>query len=151
MATKIRPIVFRVNDPGFVMNSSNATINNNVASWEGPNYPNGYDGEGKTLQIIVKEEGFTCNNIYLCYSSDTIGYGPPFINDVDNHAGHWLNPADSGSGTASIPVGTYNVSIIHNQAGASSDYGKYITLIRNGPDSTLDLTLLSKIELRIID
>lgn len=152
MATKIRPIVFRVNEPeGFVMDASNATINSNVAAWEGPNYPDGYDGEGKTLQIIVKEEGFTCNNITLYYSSDTGGYGPPLINDSDLHGGKWFNPADSGSGTASIPVGTYNVTIIHNQAGSGSGFGKYITLMRNGADSTLNSTLLSKIEFRIID
>lgn len=141
---------------GFVMDGSNATISNNKANWEGPNYPDGYDGTGKTLQIIVKEEGFTCNALTFKYTNSISGDGPEFITRDESHqysqAGTWYNPGDSGMGTASIPVGTYNVSIIANPAGAvSQGYGKYITMQRNGPDTTLDSALLSKIEFRIID
>lgn len=145
MATKIRPIVFKINEPeGFVMNAANATISNNLANWEGPNYPDGYDGTGKTLQIIVKEEGFTCAALGFKYTNSISGDGPGLI------SGSWNNPGDSGMGTASIPVGTYNVSIVANPA-TSLGYGKYITMQRNGPDTTLDSALLSKIEFRIID
>jgi len=146
MATKIRPIVFKIDEPeGFVMNASNATISNNTANWEGPNYPDGYDGAGKTLQIIVKEEGFTCATLGFKYTKSISTEGPELIS-----GGNWDNPADSGMGTASIPVGTYNVSIIANPA-TSQGYGKYITVRRNGPDSSLDSALLSKLEFRIID
>ena len=145
MATKIRPIVFKINEPeGFVMNAANATISNNTAGWEGPNYPDGYDGEGKTLQIIVKEEGFACYGLKLVYGNSLSGIGPGLI--VDGN-GIWVNP--TGDPTASIPVGTYNVSIIQNAAGGA--YGKYILLQRIGPDSSLDSELLSKLEFRIID
>jgi hypothetical protein len=130
------------------MNASNATISNNFATWEGPNYPDGYDGVGKTLQIIVKEEGFTCFSLQLQYANSIAGQGPGLI---DGSNGNWVNPNDDGHGTASVPVGTYNLSIIQNAAGSSSGYGKYITFKRVGPDSTLDSTLLSKLELRIID
>ncbi len=134
---------------GFVMDASNATISDNMASWEGPNYPDGYDGTGKTLQIIVKEEGFTCYSLQFMYANSISGMGPGLI---DGNNGAWINPGDVGGyGTTSIPVGTYNVSIIQNAAGTSSGYGKYITLKRNGPDWTIDSTLLSKLELRIID
>lgn len=129
---------------GFVMNASNATIESNVATWEGPNYPDGYDGVGKTLQIIVKEEGFTCYSLQFQYANSVSGPGPGLI---DGTNGAWVNP----NATDSIPVGTYNVSIIANVAGSSSGYGKYITLRRNGPSTTIDSELLSKIELRIID
>lgn len=145
MATKIRPIVFKVNEPeGFVMNASNAIMTGSYANWEGPNYPDGYDGEGKTLQIIVKEEGFTCYALHLAYANDLGRVGPGLI--VDGQ-GYWVNPA--GDPNASIPVGTYNVSIIQNASGGA--YGKYILLERLGPVGTLDSTLLSKLEFRIID
>ena len=130
---------------GFVMNASNATISNNKANWEGPNYPDGYDGTGKTLQIIVKEEGFTCATLGFKYTNSISSDGPSLISGTN-----WDNPGDSGMGTASIPVGTYNVSIVANPA-TSQGYGKYITVQRNGPDTTIDSTLLSKIEFRIID
>lgn len=129
---------------GFVMDASNATIESNVVTWEGPNYPDGYDGEEKTLQIIVKEEGFTCYSLQFQYANSVSGAGPALI---DGNNGAWVNP----NATDSIPVGTYNVSIIANIAGSSSGYGKYITLRRNGPDTTIDSALLSKIELKIID
>jgi hypothetical protein len=126
------------------MNASNATMTGGYANWEGPNYPNGYDGEGKTLQIIVKEEGFTCYALHLCYANSMGSVGPGLI---VNGQGYWVNPA--GDPNASIPVGTYNVSIIQNSAGG--DYGKYIILGRIGPDGSLDSALLSKLEFRIID
>lgn len=134
---------------GFVMNASNATIQSNTANWEGPNYPDGYDGIGKTLQIIVKEEGFSCNNLQFMYANSISGRGPGLI----DNSGMWLNPnADHiGGETVNLPVGTYNVSIIQNAAGTISGYGKYIALCRNGRDYSLDSTLLSKLEFRIID
>lgn len=140
MATKIRPIVFKIDEPeGFVMNASNATISNNLANWEGPNYPAGYNGNGKTLQIIVKEEGCSFANIqmYYCLTAGD-AQGPYFVTQWDNTS----FPAD-------IPVGTYTTTINDNVAGG--DFGKYITLRRNGPDTTIDSTWLSKIEFRIID
>lgn len=140
---------------GFVMDASNATISNYTANWEGPNYPDGYDGAGKTLQIIVKEEGFTCAALSFLYTNSISGQGPGFIVRDESHQyaqeGTWYNPDDTGSGTTSIPVGTYNVSIIQNAAGSISGYGKYITVRRNGPDTSLDSALLSKLEFRIID
>lgn len=130
---------------GFVMDASNATISNNVANWEGPNYPDGYDGTGKTLQIIVKEEGFTCAALTFNYANSISGSGPSLTNGSG-----WNNPGDTGMGTYSIPVGTYNVSIVANPA-TSMGYGKYITLQRQGPDRTIDSALLAKIEFKIID
>lgn len=55
---------------GFVMNASNiaGTYTYNTL-WEGPNYPEAWDGEGKTIRIIVSED------VTLPYSSFRIGYG----------------------------------------------------------------------------
>lgn len=131
---------------GFVMNATNAIIQSNTANWEGPNYPSGYDGEGKTLQIIVKEEGFTCYALRLDYTDRVANYGSVVI--VGSN-GSWINPNSQGGSSPSLPVGTYNLTMIHNSAGGNT--GKYITLHRIGSDNTINTTLLSKIEFRIID
>ena len=125
----------------FVMNADNATIVSNKGIWEGPNYPDGYDGEGKTLQIIIKESGCSFANLSLYYlnAADGTTNGPYAVQA-------WNNPSgDYGD----APVGTYTTTLASNQAGGI--YGKYLVLQRNGPDYTIDSTWLSKIELRIID
>lgn len=144
MATKIRPIVFRVNEPeGFVMNASNASIANNNAGWESPTYPNAYDGEGKHAQIIIKESGCSFANLNLIYADGLNSAGGPYAISA------WPNP--TGDAYADAPVGTYDVTLLSNLAGTSGDIGKYLVLTRQGPDTTIDLNWLSKIEIRIID
>lgn len=140
MATKIRPIVFRVNEPeGFVMNASNATIGNGTAGWESPSYPNAYDGNGKTAQIIVKESGCTFYQIEIKYSTGiTAGDGPSAI--------QFTNPTDTAG---EVPVGTYTATLSSNIAGG--DYGKYLCIKRYGDDTAVDASFLSKFEIRIID
>lgn len=126
---------------GFVMDASNATISNNYAIWEGPNYPDGYDGEGKTLQITIKESGCSFANLSIYYNStDKTNYkGPQALNA-------WNNPSgDYGD----APIGTYTTTLSSNPAGG--DYGKYLVLERSGPVYTIDSAWLSKIEFRIID
>ena len=112
---------------GFVMNASNvANIANYKAFWEGPNYPSGYDGNGKTLQIIIKESGCTFANLTLCYVDNNNGqYTGPYAVQA------WNNP--SGDYLVEAPVGTYTVTLSENLAGG--DYGKYISLQRNGPEA----------------
>ena len=127
---------------GFVMNADNATIISNKATWEGPNYPDGYDGEGKTLQIIIKEAGCTFANLSIYYlnAADGTTNGPTALSA-------WNNP--SGNYQVEAPIGTYTTTLSANPAGGI--YGKYLVLVRNGPDTTIDSTWLSKIEFRIID
>lgn len=139
MATKIRPIVFRINEPeGFVMNAANATISNNTANWESPNYPEYCNLGGKTA-IVTISETISATNLTLYYSATLASSAAPsafVLSDSNNQ----------------ITAGTYTLTLSNNQATpAQGAYGKYLTLFRYGPDTTIDASFLSKIEIRIID
>ena len=108
MATKIRPIVFRIHEPeGFVMNAANAQYHTasswTFLYWNGPSFPNGYDGGGKQC-VIVNNGQQSPNN--LMYTNNDLSGGPIA-----------LNVSDLVTGTTTLQV---------NQAGAASGYGKYL-------------------------
>lgn len=109
MATKIRPIVFRINEPeGFVMNASNAQYSSGSMKcvyWEGPDFPNGYDGANK--QCVIVNNG-QAHDGPLMYTNDSIAGGPNAINASD------------------LVTGT--TTMIANDAGAASGYGKYFCI-----------------------
>lgn len=108
MATKIRPIVFKINEPeGFVMNASNATIwtNGNTngwfVSWHSPNYPAVYDGAGKRF-IVVNNNDVSSENQFMYAKGTTNADGGP----------NAINPGDM--------VGTHEGTLLSNVA---IDYG----------------------------
>ena len=108
MATKIRPIVFRINEPeGFVMNASNAQSytygSHTYLYWEGPDFPNGYDGANKQCVIVNNGQTPTQN---LMYFNDDRNGGPDAINK------------------SNLVTGT--TTILANAAGTASGYGKYL-------------------------
>ena len=150
MATKIRPIVFKVNEPdppaGFVMNASNAVdITSNKVTWNGPNYPDYYTAVGKKLQVIVKESGCTFANLIISYR-DSVGSG-----NGPNMLSTWNNPAVVSQQTYECTPGTYVADLTANAAPDSTLFGKYLELTRNGPNLDTTQEWLSKIEFRIID
>lgn len=116
MATKIRPIVFRINEPeGFVMNASNAQYYTSGSwtflYWNGPSFPNGYDGGGK--QCVIVNNGQAPGNS-LMYVNDDLSGGPFALNSSD------------------IVTGT--VTMNTNVAGAASGYGKYFGIAFNSEE-----------------
>lgn len=117
MATKIRPIVFKIDEPeGFVMNASNVIIDSGYLCWEGPSYPSGYDGQGKQFIVVNNNnnEHVKANN-GLMYCDVMKGGGPEAIAKADI--------LTSSTGT-----------LIANQAPVAQGYGKYlcIPIIRDG-------------------
>lgn len=124
---------------GFVMNASNATISNNTANWEGPNYPEYCDLGGKTAQFIISED-ISASSLVLYYSKELSSSASPEMCRL------------FGDSNNTITTGTYSITVNNNQAPAAQGaYGKYLTMFRYGPDTTIDSTLLSKIEIRILD
>lgn len=138
--SKIRPIVFLVNEPeGIVLNASNATISDGKANWEGPNYPEYCDLGGKTAQVIVSED-ISASSLVIYYAKELSSSAAP---EMCRLPGGPIN---------TITAGTYSITLNSNQATAAQGaYGKYLTMFRYGPDTTIDSTLLSKIEIRIND
>lgn len=138
--SKIRPIVFLVNEPeGIVLNASNATISDGKANWEGPNYPDYCDLGGKTAQFIISED-ISASSLVIYYAKDMSSSASPDAFRI------------YGSSSNIIAAGTYNITVKSNQATAAQGaYGKYLTMFRYGPDTTIDSTYLSKIEIRIND
>lgn len=124
---------------GFVMNASNATISNNTANWESPNYPEYCNLGGKTA-IVTISETISAANLTLYYSASLASSAAPsafvLLTDSNDH----------------ISAGTYTLTLSDNQATpAQGAYGKYLTLFRYGPDTTIDTTFLSKITIQILD
>lgn len=138
--SKIRPIVFLVNEPeGIVLNASNATISDGKANWEGPNYPEYCDLGGKTAQFIISDN-ISASSLAIYYSKELSSSAAPEMCRL------------SGGSNNTITAGTYSITLNSNQATAAQGaYGKYLTMFRYGPDTTIDSTLLSKIEIRIND
>lgn len=109
MATKIRPIVFKINEPeGFVMNASNAIYTTSGTavhvSWQGPAYPSGYNGNGKQ---------------YILVNNNTDAAQSPLL---------YTTSADNSNGpqaTANLnALGTSTGVLQNNPAGGS--YGAYL-------------------------
>lgn len=123
MATKIRPIVFKIDEPeGFVMNASNASFEmfSNVlyVSWQSPSYPNGYDGNGKQCIIVNNNaEGITVGKptSSMMYGNSTTGGGPAAL----------------PNGVTDLAIGTRTVTLVSNPV-ASSAFGAYFVIPFDG-------------------
>ena len=125
MATKIRPIVFKINEPErFVMNASNATYtlsgNTIYISWQGPNYPDAYNGNGQQY-ILVNNNVDTVAFSQLMYATVNDGGGPSVINQGDMQV---LGTSTGVLSSHSIPP--------------ASGYGKFLTLGVNADYYTLE-------------
>lgn len=102
---------------GFVMDASNAQYYNTGSSWiylywNGPDFPNGYDGNGK--QCVIVNNGQTLLNP-LMYLNDSLNGGPFAINSSD------------------LVTGTITMNA--NMAGAASGYGKYLGIPFNSEEA----------------
>ena len=95
---------------GFVMNGSNATITElsgtYFVSWQGPAYPDGYNGNGKQY-VLVNNNTTAQQNNQLMYGNSPTSTGPNAIN---------------GAGMAVL--GTSNGTLLNNLAGGT--YGAYL-------------------------
>lgn len=137
---KIRPIVFLVDEPtDLVLNAYNSTISNNTANWEGPEYPLYCNLGGKTAQLTVYE-AIEVSSLALFYSKELGSSAAP-------EAGRF-----QASQQSILTPGTYTITLNNNQATpAQGQYGKYLTLFRYGPVTTIDSSFLSKFEIRILN
>lgn len=104
MATKIRPIVFKINEP-FVMNAANAVYevderNHKFVSWQSPSYPNDYNGNGKQY-ILVNNNATAPGNNPLMYSSTSRNGGPNAVGAEE------MNVLGTSTGTllSNVPAG----------------------------------------------
>jgi len=103
---------------GFVMNGSNATLWTNgsgswYASWHGPNYPEGYDGDGKHFTVVNNNDVSTENQLMYATGTTNANGGPNAINPTDM-------------------VGTHEGTLLANSAYAySSQFGSYFLLPLN--------------------
>lgn len=120
---------------GFVMNASNvAGSYATTILWEGPDYPNGWNGEGKTIRMIISED------ITLPHNSFRIGYGrtntdqQEFLSLVD-----WQYPTNG-----ILSAGTYTYTGLANQ-GISAGFGAYLAL------NNVNSSDVSKITIQIVD
>ena len=122
MPTKIRPIVFKINEPeGFVMNARNATVTPNgsiYVAWESPSYPDGYNGNGK--QYIVTNNNTAEAGVIpaqMMYGGGVSSGGPTAISE-----------------TVIRTIGTSTGTMEANPAAAV--YGKYLVIAFNGIQGT---------------
>jgi len=97
---------------GFVMDASNATItvSSGYLSWQGPAYPEGYDGQGKQFIVVNNNsnEHVKANN-GLMYCNTIDGGGPEAIAKADILASS---------------TGTLNA----NRAPVAQGYGAYLAI-----------------------
>lgn len=116
MSIKIRPLVFKVNEPeGFVMNASNTTSTTNThATWESPGYPDGWDGYGKTLELTVSQDITFTDGIALMYTNAENANGPIAKQFILT--------------TGTLTAGKHTYTMDRNAAPTSAGYGKYMVM-----------------------
>lgn len=97
---------------GFVMNASNAGTSGDVAYWEGPNYPDGYDGNGVTLEVTINADitlGGSTGSLVIFYTqaaASTAGPAACQINATNNVIAAGVYSLTMGSSYTSA-MGTY--------------------------------------------
>lgn len=119
---------------GFVMNASNATytlVNGTYwASWQGPAYPDGYNGNGKQYILVNNNAtgiGSSGQGVNLFYGNNIAVGGPSAIGSTDI-----------------IKVGT-NTGVLLNNSSAGAGFGSYFTLPVPG-DIDHKLTTLEQVQ-----
>ena len=147
MATKIRPIVFKINEPeGLTFNASNCIYSDKPsgaasrAIWTGPDNPNGCDFNGKTYKVTISEDiSIDSNQLQFGYGLSNENPGGPTIFTIN------INAANN-----TITAGTYTGTANANAAGASSGYGKYLFMSYFANYADVESNL-SKITIQILD
>lgn len=127
MATKIRPIVFKVPER-FVMNASNAILTQSSeyywVAWEGPAYPNWYDGGGKQYIVVNNnsaEDSEARGTSQLMYASAANNGGPQAI-DITIMQTH-----GTSTGTlTSNPVQSYGAYLTITVKGTEEETRAYL-------------------------
>lgn len=122
---------------GFVMNSTNSvgTSSGVFTYWNGPNYPERCDLEGKTVIVTVTEAiTIPFQDWRISYATRTDGQEErmPLID--------YQTPTDG-----IITPGTYTYTAKRNPTPVSYDYGKYIAL------DAINTSDVSKITIQILD
>lgn len=122
---------------GFVMNASNAVVSSSRSTyWEGPNYPDAWQGEGKTIKLTVSQDITTPESSFrLCYNSRTDG--------AEESLG-LTDPISVTNNTLAAGTYTYTGNSLDSY-GLSHGYGKYICL------SSIYPADVSKITIQILD
>lgn len=114
----------------FVMNASNATLTmsgstNAYVSWEGPLYPDSYDGNGKHYIIVnnnTAEETAERMPTGLMYAGTATGGGPDAISSSI------IRASGTNTGTLSAnPVSSYGKYFTLNLAGTEEQMAEYLT------------------------
>ena len=123
-------------ESGMILNSSNsvATSGSTATYWNGPNYPDGCNIEGKTIKVIVSEAiTIPYQTWRISYASRTDGQEErmPIID--------YQQPANG-----IIAPGTYTFTALGHTVPASYNYGKYICL------ADINLADVSKITIQIL-
>ena len=119
---------------GFVMNASNAAGRYSYDTlWEGPNYPDGWNGEGKTIRMIVSED------VTLTRNNFRLGYGRTNTDQQE-----FLPLTDYQTTDGILSAGTYTYMGLANQA-MSYGFGAYLGL------QNVDSSEVSKITIQILD
>ena len=105
------------------------------AIFEGPNYPNAFNGDGLKCKVIISSDLIGCDSLKLTYEKNTYSTPP------SGPTAFTIN----GNGT--IAAGTYNVTLANVDTRVFS-YGNGLALQVSG--SNIDLRNdLSKIEIVI--
>ena len=120
---------------GFIMNASNvAGSYTDKTLWEGPNYPDAWDGEGKTIIMTVSED------VSLPYESFNIAYGITNTNQQE------FAPLINNQSPASrlLRAGTYTYTGKASY-GINYGFGKYLALVG------INTSDVSKITIQILD
>ena len=142
MATKIRPIVFKINT-GLELKLSDAVnidTTNNVAVWESPTYPDvGADFTGKSC-VYEMSDAVTFGEAHVIYVDSATGTAGPLI--ASSHCG-----ATQAGGWISVP-GTYTEQCASNPA--TEYWGKYIAVKLYGINIGTFNDVMSKLSIRIV-
>lgn len=142
MATKIRPIVFKINT-GLELKLSDAVnidTSNNIAVWESPTYPNaGADFTGKSC-VFEMSDAVTFGEVHVLYVDSSTGTAGPEI--AISKCG-----STQAGGFISVP-GTYTEQCTSNPAPVY--WGKYIAVKLYGINSGAFNDVMSKLAIRIV-
>lgn len=144
MATKIRPLVFKINEPeGFTFNYADkaheGTLDSGYfANWQSPTYPEAYQGEGKHVRVVVSEDIPNMGVFQIRYM--------PSIDGSNGSQCYSIN-ADSNF---TIAAGTYEGTLTANPA--TTALGVYIGITLQGPSGVPTIQdFLSKVTITILD
>lgn len=143
MATKIRPIVFKIDEPeGFTFSYADKVYEGTMSSgyfanWQSPTYPEAYQGEGKHVRVVVNEDITNMGIFQIRYMAS---------NDSDLGLSCYSINADNNF---TIAAGTYEGTLTANSA--ISDLGVYIGITLQGPNPPTLQDFLSKVTITILD